>query len=201
MTPTPSDALPTAPARRWRPAERQQPTTPAPPPGRRFIEAGAFFILTMTITSHHNAKLKEIRKLNQRRRWRERSGRFVAEGEDLLAAADAAGWTAVERYCAAGSGLAGHRGRAIVAGRRPRGSARARGRSPSTRSAGRRPPPARCASTCTGCRIPATSALCCAARRRSAPRRSRSARGPPIRSAPRRCAPAWGPCSAWRSRA
>ena len=61
----------------------------------------------MTITSHHNSKLKEIRKLNQRRRWRERSGRFVAEGEDLLAAADAAGWTAVERYCAAGSGLPG----------------------------------------------------------------------------------------------
>jgi TrmH family RNA methyltransferase len=61
----------------------------------------------MTITSHHNQKLKEIRKLRQRRRWRERSGRFVAEGEDLLAAADAAGWPAVERYCAAGSGLAG----------------------------------------------------------------------------------------------
>jgi TrmH family RNA methyltransferase len=61
----------------------------------------------MTITSHHNQKLKEIRKLRQRRRWRERSGRFVAEGEDLLAAADAAGWEAVERYCAAGSGLAG----------------------------------------------------------------------------------------------
>jgi TrmH family RNA methyltransferase len=31
----------------------------------------------------------------------------VAEGEDLLAAADAAGWAPVERYCAAGSGLAG----------------------------------------------------------------------------------------------
>jgi TrmH family RNA methyltransferase len=61
----------------------------------------------MTITSHHNHKLKEIRKLRQRRRWRERSGRFVAEGEDLLAAADAAGWQAVERYCAAGSGLPG----------------------------------------------------------------------------------------------
>jgi TrmH family RNA methyltransferase len=61
----------------------------------------------MTITSHHNQKLKEIRKLRQRRRWRERSHRFVAEGEDLLAAADAAGWPAVERYCAAGSGLAG----------------------------------------------------------------------------------------------
>jgi TrmH family RNA methyltransferase len=61
----------------------------------------------MTITSHQNQKLKEIRKLRQRRRWRERSGRFVAEGEDLLAAADAAGWTAVERYCATGSGLPG----------------------------------------------------------------------------------------------
>src|SRR5205085_534039 len=61
----------------------------------------------MTITSHHNQKLKEIRKLRQRRRWRERSGSFVAEGEDLLAAADAAGWRPVERYCAAGSGLSG----------------------------------------------------------------------------------------------
>ena len=61
----------------------------------------------MTITSHHNEKLKEIRKLTQRRRRRERSGRFVAEGEDLLAAADAAGWVALERLCAAGSGLPG----------------------------------------------------------------------------------------------
>jgi TrmH family RNA methyltransferase len=61
----------------------------------------------MTITSNHNRKLKEIRKLRMRKRWRERAGRFVAEGEDLLEAADAAGWTPVERYCAAGSGLAG----------------------------------------------------------------------------------------------
>ena len=61
----------------------------------------------MTITSHHNSKLKEIRKLNQRRRARDHSGRFVAEGEDLLAAADAAGWPALERFCVAGSGLAG----------------------------------------------------------------------------------------------
>ncbi len=61
----------------------------------------------MTITSAHNEKLKEIRKLRQRRRWRERTGRFVAEGEDLLAAADAAGWPPIERYCAAGSGLGG----------------------------------------------------------------------------------------------
>jgi RNA methyltransferase, TrmH family len=61
----------------------------------------------MTITSSHNQKLKEIRKLTQRRRSREQAGRFVAEGEDLLAAADAHGWTPVERYCAAGSGLPG----------------------------------------------------------------------------------------------
>src|SRR4051794_23409999 len=61
----------------------------------------------MTITSTHNQKLKQIRKLGQRRRWREQSGRFVAEGEDLLAAADAAGWEPLERYCAAGSGLGG----------------------------------------------------------------------------------------------
>src|SRR5207302_866073 len=51
-------------------------------------------------------RLKEVRRLH-RRRGRDRAGRFVAEGEDLLAAADAAGWPALERYCAAGSGLAG----------------------------------------------------------------------------------------------
>ncbi|HEV7364147.1 MAG TPA: RNA methyltransferase [Solirubrobacteraceae bacterium] len=58
------------------------------------------------ITSIHNEHLKEIRRL-ARRRGRERSGAFVAEGEDLLAAADAAGWPAVERFVAAGSGLEG----------------------------------------------------------------------------------------------
>jgi TrmH family RNA methyltransferase len=58
------------------------------------------------ITSIHNEKLKEIRRL-ARRRGRERSGAFVAEGEDLLAAADAAGWPALERFVAAGSGLEG----------------------------------------------------------------------------------------------
>jgi RNA methyltransferase, TrmH family len=61
----------------------------------------------MTITSHHNQKLKEIRKLRTRRRWRDRSGLFVAEGEDLLSVADAHGWTAIERYAAVGSGLPG----------------------------------------------------------------------------------------------
>jgi TrmH family RNA methyltransferase len=59
-----------------------------------------------TITSVHNPRLKDLRKLHTRR-GRERSGRFLAEGEDLLAAADAAGWPAIDRYCAAGSGLGG----------------------------------------------------------------------------------------------
>jgi TrmH family RNA methyltransferase len=59
------------------------------------------------ITSPHNQKLKEIRKLSQRRRWRDRAGLFVAEGEDLLSVADGQGWIAIERYAAAGSGLPG----------------------------------------------------------------------------------------------
>jgi TrmH family RNA methyltransferase len=54
------------------------------------------------ITSPHNDKLKTLRRLQRRR-----DGRFVAEGEDLLAAADAAGWEPLERYAAAGSGLPG----------------------------------------------------------------------------------------------
>jgi TrmH family RNA methyltransferase len=58
------------------------------------------------ITSTHNPRLRELRKLRSRRA-RERSRRFVAEGEDLLAAADAAGWRALERFCSAGSGLPG----------------------------------------------------------------------------------------------
>ena len=45
----------------------------------------------MTITSPHNERLKEIRKLG-RRRERDARGRFVAEGEDLVAAARRAGW-------------------------------------------------------------------------------------------------------------
>lgn len=58
------------------------------------------------ITSTHNQRLKEVRRL-ARRRSRERAAAFVAEGEDLLAAADAAGWPVRERYVAAGSGLDG----------------------------------------------------------------------------------------------
>jgi TrmH family RNA methyltransferase len=60
----------------------------------------------MTITSPHNDQLKEIRKLAGRR-WRDKLREFVAEGEDLLAAADAAGWEPRMRLVAEGSGLAG----------------------------------------------------------------------------------------------
>lgn len=59
-----------------------------------------------SITSQHNPRLKELRKL-QRRRERERSGRFLAEGEDLIAAAIAAGRPALEGYRAAGTAIGG----------------------------------------------------------------------------------------------
>ncbi|HWX95906.1 MAG TPA: RNA methyltransferase [Solirubrobacteraceae bacterium] len=60
----------------------------------------------MTITSPHNPHLKRLRRL-QRKRDRDRSGRFVAEGEDLIGAAELAGWTAVEGYRLAASELGG----------------------------------------------------------------------------------------------
>lgn len=60
----------------------------------------------MTITSPQNPHLKELRRLT-RRHERERAGRFAAEGEDLIAAAEHAGWPAVEGYRVAGSELGG----------------------------------------------------------------------------------------------
>ncbi len=58
------------------------------------------------IASPHNPRLQELRRL-RRRRERARSGRFLAEGEDLIAAAQRAGWPAVAGFRAAGSGLGG----------------------------------------------------------------------------------------------
>jgi TrmH family RNA methyltransferase len=60
----------------------------------------------MTITSPHNEALKEVRKLGGRR-WRDKLREFVAEGEDLLEAADRSGWEPRLRLCAQGSGLPG----------------------------------------------------------------------------------------------
>jgi RNA methyltransferase, TrmH family len=58
------------------------------------------------ITSTQNPHLKELRRLTHKRD-RKREGRFVAEGEDLIAAAELAGWRALEGYRVAGSGLGG----------------------------------------------------------------------------------------------
>jgi RNA methyltransferase, TrmH family len=58
------------------------------------------------ITSPHNDQLKEIRKLAGRK-WRDKLQRFVAEGEDLDAAAREAGYGALARF-EAGKEVAPH---------------------------------------------------------------------------------------------
>jgi RNA methyltransferase, TrmH family len=58
------------------------------------------------IASQQNPRLKALRRL-QGKRERARQGRFVAEGEDLIAAAADAGRPALEGYRLAGSGLGG----------------------------------------------------------------------------------------------
>lgn len=64
--------------------------------------------MTTTIASPQNPRLQGLRRL-QRRRERASSGRFLAEGEDLIAAAARAGWEPLEGYRAAGSALGGTR--------------------------------------------------------------------------------------------
>lgn len=58
----------------------------------------------MIIESPQNPRLKELKRLATRRE-RQRSGRFMVEGEDLVAAARAAGRDAVEGFRVAGSEL------------------------------------------------------------------------------------------------
>jgi RNA methyltransferase, TrmH family len=60
----------------------------------------------MPITSPNNEQLKQVRKLAGRK-WRDKTRTFVAEGEDLIAAAAAAGWRPELLLCEAGSGLDG----------------------------------------------------------------------------------------------
>ncbi|HEX3510822.1 MAG TPA: RNA methyltransferase [Solirubrobacteraceae bacterium] len=62
--------------------------------------------MTATIASPQNARLKAVRRLHGKRE-RERRQAFVAEGEDLLAAAQRAGRAPVEGYRLAGTGLGG----------------------------------------------------------------------------------------------
>jgi TrmH family RNA methyltransferase len=58
------------------------------------------------IQSTHNPRLKALRRLHTKRE-RARSATFLAEGEDLIAAAERAGRTPLEGYRLAGSGLGG----------------------------------------------------------------------------------------------
>jgi TrmH family RNA methyltransferase len=60
----------------------------------------------MTISSPNNEQLKEVRKLAGRK-WRDKLRQFVAEGEDLIEAAEAAGWEPLVRLVAEDSGLEG----------------------------------------------------------------------------------------------
>ena len=60
----------------------------------------------MTIHNPQHPKLNQVTLLRTRR-GRDRSGRFVAEGEDLIAAAAANGWQPVDSFVAEGSGLSG----------------------------------------------------------------------------------------------
>ncbi len=60
----------------------------------------------MTIHNPQHPNLNQVTLLRTRR-GRDRSGRFVAEGEDLIAAAVANGWQAVDSFVAEGSGLVG----------------------------------------------------------------------------------------------
>src|SRR3954449_12834823 len=98
-----SDALPRAPARRPRPERRRHRS-----PGRPSQRSGALFFAL--ITSPHNDSLTQVRKLAGRK-WRDKLGEFVAEGEDLLDAADAAGWTPLTRLLPGGPRPAGAAGR------------------------------------------------------------------------------------------
>ena len=60
----------------------------------------------MPITSPNNEQLKEVRKLAGRK-WRDKTRTFVAEGEDLIDAAAAAGWEPELLLTEAGAGLGG----------------------------------------------------------------------------------------------
>ncbi len=62
--------------------------------------------LAAPIASARNPRLQELRRLH-RRRERERSGRFIAEGEDLIEAAAAAGRAPLAGFRVAGGEVAG----------------------------------------------------------------------------------------------
>ena len=164
-TPRPSADLPSRPrgVGRLTSCSRHAPASRAPPPhGRRPFCSNA-------PDDHQPPQRSSSRRsAGSRRRWRDELRAFVAEGEDLLAAADAAGWPRA-RYVAAGAGLAGVEV-APSCSRASRAWARARARSRVYEQrwarAGRAAVRRRCGASATR----ATSARCCAPRWRSAPR-------------------------------
>ena len=192
-TPRPSADSPRAPARRRRPEGRRHPSR-APLP-----RSGAFFV--SGYDDHlqpQQRQLKEVRKLAGRK-WRDKLGEFVAEGEDLMARPT----RRAGRRCRArrrGVRARGRRGQAAPA--RPGLAARlGHARARRLRAAlGARRRPGRCAWRSGASTTPATSARCCAARSPSAPPAWRSARAPPTRTATRPCGRRWGRSSRcpWR---
>src|SRR5204863_5105768 len=101
------------------------PANRLPARGRRFQGDGALFLVRQPITrkqlpantrqqptpmtriaSPHNPRLKSLRRL-RRRGERDRSGMFLAEGEDLVAAARACGRPALAGFRLAGSSAGG----------------------------------------------------------------------------------------------
>ena len=154
------------------------------------------------ITSPHNEKLKRIRKLRSHRE-RERTGLFVAEGEDLVAAAAAAG-AEPELVLVAGEDVEPALLSAVStlgSGTRVIGVYRQRwSRIPAKKRPGSRRRRRNCLSTSTGSPTRATSAPSSAPRTRSATARSCSGRAAPTPIRRRRCEPAWARCSPVRRR-
>ena len=149
------------------------------------------------ITCHHNPHLKDIRRLAAPRA--RASGRFVAEGEDLLAAADAAGWAPVERSS---------RPAVDVEAPRSRRLARSRALGSGTRvlavyeerwapRADRAAAASRCGASAT--RATSARSLRSRARLRRGERRARPGLRRPVR-ARRRCGRRWAPSSRCPSR-
>ena len=162
----------------------------------------------MTPSHSSETPLEDLRGCRPARRALER-GRFVAEGEDLIAAAAPPGGAPLEATGSPAAVSAGGRriGRGRRRARRGLDARLGHARDRRLRAALGARPAGRSASSCAGCAIPATSARSCAPRRRSGHPAWRSGPTAPTRTRRRRCARPWArssPCalarfSAWRS--
>ena len=192
-TPRRSADLPRPPERRRQPL-RSDTSRHRDLNGRRFHRNGA--LLFARPTSDHLPPQPAAQGRPPARSARRERGRFVAEGEDLLAAADAAGWAPVHRAAGAASTSATE-ALAKVSGA---GLGHARARRLRGALGARRP--GRCASRCGASSDPGNVGTVLRARaglRRRLGRRS--APTPPTRTGPRPCARRWARSSRCRSRA